>query len=81
MSSRISRLRYVRPLPLALLPLPRGFPPSSTLVLTPSQDLWLPYFNVTTDITASAMRVHKDGGCHPAKPCYNLVGRLCGDGL
>lgn len=58
-----------------------GFPPSSTLVFTPSQDLWLPYFNVTTDITASAMRVHKDGGCHPAKPCYNRVGRLCGDGL
>ncbi|KAF5929382.1 hypothetical protein HPG69_013678 [Diceros bicornis minor] len=28
-----------------------------------AKDLWLPYFNVTTDITASAMRVHKDGGC------------------
>ncbi|XP_073174260.1 patatin-like phospholipase domain-containing protein 6 isoform X10 [Lepidochelys kempii] len=26
-----------------------------------AKDLWLPYFNVTTDITASAMRVHKDG--------------------
>ncbi|XP_042200554.1 patatin-like phospholipase domain-containing protein 6 [Callorhinchus milii] len=25
------------------------------------EDLWIPYFNVTTDITASAMRVHKDG--------------------
>ncbi|XP_029440375.1 neuropathy target esterase [Rhinatrema bivittatum] len=25
------------------------------------EDLWLPYFNVTTDISASAMRVHKDG--------------------
>ncbi|XP_027873744.1 neuropathy target esterase isoform X4 [Xiphophorus couchianus] len=25
------------------------------------EDLWLPYFNVTTDITASAMRVHLDG--------------------
>lgn len=25
------------------------------------QDLWLPYFNITTDITASAMRVHTDG--------------------
>ncbi|XP_047659079.1 patatin-like phospholipase domain-containing protein 6 isoform X5 [Tachysurus fulvidraco] len=24
------------------------------------EDLWLPYFNVTTDITASSMRVHKD---------------------
>ncbi|XP_034648710.1 patatin-like phospholipase domain-containing protein 6 [Trachemys scripta elegans] len=30
------------------------------------EDLCLPYFNVTTDITASAMRVHKDGKClHP----------------
>ncbi|XP_032906655.1 neuropathy target esterase-like isoform X3 [Amblyraja radiata] len=26
------------------------------------EDLWIPYFNVTTDITASAMRVHKDAG-------------------
>lgn len=26
------------------------------------QDLWLPYFNITTDITASSMRVHTDGG-------------------
>ncbi|KAK2512447.1 Pnpla6 [Columba guinea] len=25
-----------------------------------AKDLWLPYFNVTTDITASAMRVHTD---------------------
>nr|XP_005994513.1 PREDICTED: patatin-like phospholipase domain-containing protein 7 isoform X2 [Latimeria chalumnae] len=25
------------------------------------EDLWIPYFNVTTDITASAMRVHTDG--------------------
>ncbi|GAA6098811.1 patatin-like phospholipase domain-containing protein 7 [Tachysurus ichikawai] len=24
-------------------------------------DLWIPYFNITTDITASAMRVHTDG--------------------
>ncbi|KAM4751337.1 patatin-like phospholipase domain-containing protein 6 isoform 4-T4 [Anableps anableps] len=24
------------------------------------EDLWLPYFNVTTDITASTMRVHQD---------------------
>lgn len=30
-----------------------------------SQDLWLPYFNVTTDITASAMRVHTDGKSSP----------------
>lgn len=26
-----------------------------------AEDLWLPYFNVTTDITASVMRVHQDG--------------------
>lgn len=25
------------------------------------QDLWIPYFAITTDITASAMRVHTDG--------------------
>ncbi|XP_023581263.1 patatin-like phospholipase domain-containing protein 7 [Trichechus manatus latirostris] len=25
------------------------------------EDLWLPYFTITTDITASAMRVHRDG--------------------
>nr|XP_046241990.1 patatin-like phospholipase domain-containing protein 7 isoform X3 [Scatophagus argus] len=25
------------------------------------EDLWLPYFNITTDITASTMRVHTDG--------------------
>lgn len=28
-----------------------------------SQDLWIPYFAVTTDISASAMRVHTDGEC------------------
>lgn len=27
------------------------------------QDLWIPYFNITTDITASTMRVHTDGRC------------------
>lgn len=27
----------------------------------PLQDLWIPYFTITTDITASAMRVHTDG--------------------
>ncbi|KAM9822175.1 patatin-like phospholipase domain-containing protein 7 isoform 2-T2 [Syngnathus typhle] len=26
------------------------------------EDLWLPYFNITTDITASSMRVHTDDG-------------------
>uniref|UniRef100_A0A8C7RE02 lysophospholipase n=1 Tax=Oncorhynchus mykiss TaxID=8022 RepID=A0A8C7RE02_ONCMY len=25
------------------------------------EDLWIPYFNITTDITASSMRVHTDG--------------------
>ncbi|EMP28362.1 Patatin-like phospholipase domain-containing protein 7 [Chelonia mydas] len=25
------------------------------------EDLWIPYFTITTDITASAMRVHTDG--------------------
>uniref|UniRef100_A0A673BEN8 lysophospholipase n=1 Tax=Sphaeramia orbicularis TaxID=375764 RepID=A0A673BEN8_9TELE len=25
------------------------------------EDLWIPYFNITTDITASTMRVHTDG--------------------
>lgn len=25
------------------------------------EDLWIPYFNVTTDISASASRVHKHG--------------------
>ena len=27
----------------------------------PLQDLWIPYFTITTDITASAMRVYTDG--------------------
>ncbi|XP_057355260.1 patatin-like phospholipase domain-containing protein 7 isoform X5 [Manis pentadactyla] len=26
-----------------------------------AEDLWIPYFTITTDITASAMRVHTDG--------------------
>ncbi|XP_053318151.1 patatin-like phospholipase domain-containing protein 6 isoform X2 [Spea bombifrons] len=25
------------------------------------QDLWLPYFSITTDITSSTMRIHRDG--------------------
>jgi len=25
------------------------------------EDLWLPYFNITTDITASSMRIHRHG--------------------
>uniref|UniRef100_A0A673BSC3 lysophospholipase n=1 Tax=Sphaeramia orbicularis TaxID=375764 RepID=A0A673BSC3_9TELE len=31
------------------------------LIIFLEGDLWLPYFNITTDITASAMRVHTDG--------------------
>ncbi|KAG7234276.1 hypothetical protein INR49_005237 [Caranx melampygus] len=31
------------------------------------EDLWLPYFNITTDITASSMRVHTDGLSHIEK--------------
>lgn len=34
---------------------------SPTEPCLPSQDLWIPYFTITTDITASAMRVHTDG--------------------
>lgn len=30
---------------------------------TQIEDLWLPYFNITTDITSSAMRVHTHGKC------------------
>ncbi|XP_068020276.1 LOW QUALITY PROTEIN: patatin-like phospholipase domain-containing protein 7 [Melanerpes formicivorus] len=28
---------------------------------TVGEDLWIPYFTITTDITASAMRIHTDG--------------------
>ncbi|XP_072285464.1 patatin-like phospholipase domain-containing protein 7 isoform X5 [Pyxicephalus adspersus] len=34
---------------------------SSTFKDKQIEDLWIPYFNITTDITASAMRVHTDG--------------------
>ena len=34
---------------------------SSTFGDTHIEDLWLPYFTVTTDITASSMRVHTHG--------------------
>lgn len=68
--------------PAPPLPLPAGVPaPLPAWSLSP-QDLWLPYFNVTTDITASAMRVHKDGGC-PSWPHNDLcggVGRGCREG-
>ncbi|XP_015427838.1 PREDICTED: patatin-like phospholipase domain-containing protein 7 [Myotis davidii] len=29
--------------------------------VSPPRDLWIPYFTITTDISASAMRVHTDG--------------------
>ena len=47
-------------------PLPIGVPSPPGLRGLFLQDLWLPYFNVTTDITSSAMRVHKDGACPQA---------------
>ncbi|KAJ8285698.1 hypothetical protein GJAV_G00029910 [Gymnothorax javanicus] len=34
---------------------------SSVLKGKQIEDLWIPYFNITTDITASTMRVHTDG--------------------
>uniref|UniRef100_A0A8C5AFI4 Patatin like phospholipase domain containing 7 n=1 Tax=Gadus morhua TaxID=8049 RepID=A0A8C5AFI4_GADMO len=34
---------------------------SKVFKLKQIEDLWIPYFNITTDITASAMRVHTDG--------------------
>lgn len=39
------------------------------------QDLWIPYFNITTDITASAMRVHTDG---KVSGHYGMCWLLCG---
>lgn len=38
---------------------------SAPLSPVPPQDLWLPYFAITTDISASTMRVHTDGECLP----------------
>ena len=54
---------HTSPMPAPPPPLPIGVPspPGSRSLFL--QDLWLPYFNVTTDITSSAMRVHKDGAC------------------
>ncbi|CAL8321162.1 unnamed protein product [Lota lota] len=34
---------------------------SNVFKLKQIEDLWIPYFNITTDITASTMRVHTDG--------------------
>ncbi|GAB1286039.1 Patatin-like phospholipase domain-containing protein 7 [Apodemus speciosus] len=42
------------------------------------EDLWLPYFAITTDITASAMRVHTDGYMPPL--CDPKDGHLLMDG-
>uniref|UniRef100_W5LGQ6 lysophospholipase n=1 Tax=Astyanax mexicanus TaxID=7994 RepID=W5LGQ6_ASTMX len=41
-----------------------------------AEDLWLPYFNVTTDITASAMRVHKDSLWRYVRASMTLSGYL-----
>lgn len=81
--SRTSRSRWAVPqcgVPVVSPSLHRHCPRSVThLVLSP-QDLWLPYFNVTTDITASAMRVHTDGKSPPENwgrslaPPYLLTG-------
>lgn len=60
-SHKVMSTYSVRSLKKTLL---KRFVPKSVLtsLLSSSlQDLWLPYFNVTTDITASAMRVHQDG--------------------
>ncbi|XP_057578840.1 patatin-like phospholipase domain-containing protein 7 isoform X3 [Hippopotamus amphibius kiboko] len=41
------------------------------------EDLWIPYFAITTDITASAMRVHTDAtGCFPLPRPSGLPPRL-----
>ncbi|KAJ8286409.1 hypothetical protein GJAV_G00038950 [Gymnothorax javanicus] len=42
------------------------------------EDLWIPYFNITTDISASAMRVHTDGYLPPL--CDPKDGHLLMDG-
>ncbi|GAB5580259.1 patatin-like phospholipase domain-containing protein 7 isoform X1 [Prionailurus iriomotensis] len=42
------------------------------------EDLWIPYFTITTDITASAMRVHTDGYLPPL--CDPKDGHLLMDG-
>uniref|UniRef100_A0A4W3GSD8 lysophospholipase n=1 Tax=Callorhinchus milii TaxID=7868 RepID=A0A4W3GSD8_CALMI len=45
------------------------------------KDLWIPYFNITTDITASAMRVHTDGSlwryCRASMSLSSYLPPLC----
>ncbi|XP_067825647.1 patatin-like phospholipase domain-containing protein 7 isoform X1 [Heptranchias perlo] len=45
------------------------------------EDLWIPYFNITTDITASAMRVHTDGSlwryCRASMSLSSYLPPLC----
>ncbi|KAK2120850.1 hypothetical protein P7K49_002236 [Saguinus oedipus] len=43
------------------------------------EDLWIPYFAITTDITASAMRVHTDGE-HSCRAGAASLGARCGQG-
>uniref|UniRef100_A0A3B3BKE9 lysophospholipase n=1 Tax=Oryzias melastigma TaxID=30732 RepID=A0A3B3BKE9_ORYME len=40
------------------------------------EDLWLPYFNITTDITASSMRVHQDSLWRYVRASMTLSGYL-----
>ncbi|XP_055516324.1 patatin-like phospholipase domain-containing protein 7 isoform X1 [Leucoraja erinacea] len=45
------------------------------------EDLWIPYFNITTDITASSMRVHTDGSlwryCRASMSLSSYLPPLC----
>ncbi|XP_069789228.1 patatin-like phospholipase domain-containing protein 7 isoform X3 [Narcine bancroftii] len=45
------------------------------------EDLWIPYFTITTDITASAMRVHTDGSlwryCRASMSLSSYLPPLC----
>ncbi|XP_067868843.1 patatin-like phospholipase domain-containing protein 7 isoform X2 [Heterodontus francisci] len=45
------------------------------------EDLWIPYFNITTDITASTMRVHTDGSlwryCRASMSLSSYLPPLC----
>lgn len=42
------------------------------------EDLWLPYFTVTTDITASCMRIHTHGKFHPLISSFcDILDRAC----
>lgn len=41
------------------------------------EDLWIPYFNITTDITASKMRVHTSGKSpHKSNSAHQVANTL-----